>query len=152
MREVKEGDRAHSRGRPQEEHPDGPPLFVRVLGTSLRPGGTQGGITHPWVTPAHARHTASWINLPVLTSATDRELGRTAMDIASDQSGGAEQQWGVIGFEMLEVGHWQSPLQISLLLLRSLQNLVFNFAGSQSLVQKIMVQCHTEMPLVFPLS
>lgn len=42
-----ERDGAHSRGRPQEEHPDGPPLFVRVLGTSLRPGGTQGGIIHP---------------------------------------------------------------------------------------------------------
>lgn len=39
--------RVHSRGRPQEEQPDGPPLFVRVLGTSLRPGGTQGGIIHP---------------------------------------------------------------------------------------------------------
>lgn len=37
---------AHSRGRPQDEHPDGPPLFVRVLGTSLRPGGTQGGVIH----------------------------------------------------------------------------------------------------------
>lgn len=36
----------HSRGRPQDEHPDGPPLFVRVLGTSLRPGGTQGGVIH----------------------------------------------------------------------------------------------------------
>lgn len=41
--------RVHSRGRPQEEQPDGPPLFVRVLGTSLRPGGTQGGIIHPWL-------------------------------------------------------------------------------------------------------
>lgn len=45
--EVGKWDRAHSRGRPQEEHPDGPPLFVRVLGTPLRPGGTQGGIIHP---------------------------------------------------------------------------------------------------------
>lgn len=36
----------NSRGRPQDEHPDGPPLFVRVLGTSLRPGGTQGGVIH----------------------------------------------------------------------------------------------------------
>lgn len=44
---VRKRDRAHSRGRPQEEHPDGPPLLVRVLGTSLRPGGTQGGIIHP---------------------------------------------------------------------------------------------------------
>lgn len=41
------GGGAHSRWWPQDEHPDGSPLFVRVLGTSLRPGGTQGGIIHP---------------------------------------------------------------------------------------------------------
>lgn len=53
------GDRAHSRGRPQKEHPDGPPLFVRVLGTPLRPGGTQGGVIHPQLTPLPPpRHTA----------------------------------------------------------------------------------------------
>lgn len=42
---------ADSRGRPQEEHPDGPPLLVRVLGTSLRPEGTQGGVTDGPPTP-----------------------------------------------------------------------------------------------------
>lgn len=44
-----EGHNTHSnsRGGPQEEHPDGPPLFVCVLGTSLRPGGTQGGVLQP---------------------------------------------------------------------------------------------------------
>lgn len=43
---LRRGGGAHSRGRPQDEHPDGPPLFVRVLGTSLGPGGTQGGVIH----------------------------------------------------------------------------------------------------------
>lgn len=42
-----EGGGAHSRGRPQEEQPDGPPLIICVLWTSMRPGGTQGGIINP---------------------------------------------------------------------------------------------------------
>lgn len=62
-RRVGWGRGAHSRGRPQEEHPDGPPLLVRVLGTSLRPGGTQGGVIH-----------------------SPREAGRAAGDAVSDQS------------------------------------------------------------------
>lgn len=66
--------RVHSRGRPQEEQPDGPPLFVRVLGTSLRPGGTQGGIIHPWLMarpyPPH-----SFTHLPACKPAG--EVGRT---------------------------------------------------------------------------
>lgn len=69
-----EGDRAHSRGRPQEEHPDGPPLFVRVLGTPLRPGGTQGGVIHPQLTPppttAH-----SFAYYPPLRRGRDRGWG-----------------------------------------------------------------------------
>lgn len=36
----------NSRGRPKEEDPDCPPLFVRVLGTPLGPARTQRGITH----------------------------------------------------------------------------------------------------------
>lgn len=76
----------HSRGRPQEEHPDGPPLLVRMLGASLRPGGTQGGIIH-------GRHSAS----------------------PCRQGGGrGHVQWpirrgGVEGL-FVEVGHWQAPL------------------------------------------
>lgn len=74
----KEGDRAHSRGRPQEEHPDGPPLFVRVLGTPLRSGGTQGGILHPRLTPPLPKR--------YTTSNTAIEGGGT--DTISDQPGG----------------------------------------------------------------
>lgn len=76
----KGGDRAHSRGRPQEEHPDGPPLFVRVLGTSLRPGGTQGGITHPCLRAYSHREGGRWDRLLRTRSATDRR-GQSSTEV-----------------------------------------------------------------------
>lgn len=70
-----EGEGAHSRGRPQEEHPDGPPLFVRVLGTPLRPGGTQGGVIHPQLTPPLPHHGTQLCILPTTEAGEGRGMG-----------------------------------------------------------------------------
>lgn len=87
-----EGDGAHSRGRPQEEHPDGPPLFVRVLGTPLRPGGTQGGVIHPQLTPPH--HGTQLCILPTTEAGEGQEGwgGQGEAGAASDQSEKAQEQ------------------------------------------------------------
>lgn len=88
-----EGDRAHSRGRPQEEHPDGPPLFVRVLGTPLRPGGTQGGVIHPQLTPP-PHHGTQLCILPTTEAGEGQGVGggQREAGAASDQSEKTQEQ------------------------------------------------------------